>query len=104
MLPGAEPDIRLVGSVVVRSASRQEPQAPGPGQGWLAQAAIGVTPLDVSQRKGAVPIPFPSGLGLEGAGQVAAVGPGVLTVAVGDRVGYATGPLGALGTSIRWRK
>ncbi len=72
-----------------------EPQAPGPGQVWLEQVAIGVNPLDVAQRKGAVAIPFPSGLGLEGAGHVVALGPGVLNVAVGDRVGYATGPLGA---------
>lgn len=72
-----------------------EPQEPGPGQVWLQQAAIGVNPLDVGQRKGAVPIPFPSGLGLEGAGHVVAVGAGVQNVAVGDRVGYATGPLGA---------
>jgi NADPH2:quinone reductase len=79
-------------------AMRLEPvqvQAPGPGQVWLEQTAIGVNPLDVSQRKGAVAIPFPSGLGLEGAGRVAAVGEGVANVAVGDRVGYATGPLGA---------
>ncbi|WP_462387009.1 quinone oxidoreductase family protein [Acidovorax sp. Q11] len=72
-----------------------QPQVPSTGQVWLEQAAIGVNPLDVSQRKGAVPIPFPSGLGLEGAGHVVAVGPGVKNVAVGDRVGYATGPLGA---------
>ena len=72
-----------------------EPQEPGPGQVWLQQAAIGVNPLDVGQRKGAVPIAFPSGLGLEGAGHVVAVGAGVQNVAVGDRVGYATGPLGA---------
>lgn len=45
-----------------------EVQAPGPGQVWLEQTAIGVNPLDVSQRKGAVAIDFPSGLGLEGAG------------------------------------
>lgn len=70
-------------------------QAPGPGEVWLEQTAIGVNPLDVSQRKGAVPMAFPSGLGLEGAGRVAAVGEGVANVAVGDRVGYATGPLGA---------
>jgi len=72
-----------------------EAQAPGTGEVWLEQAAIGVNPLDVGQRKGTVAIPFPSGLGLEGAGRVAAVGPGVVNVAVGDRVGYATGPLGA---------
>ncbi|MGU7775519.1 quinone oxidoreductase family protein [Burkholderia sp. MR1-5-21] len=70
-------------------------QTPGPGEVWLEQAAIGVNPLDVGQRSGAVRIALPSGLGLEGAGYVAAIGPGVTEVAVGDRVAYATGPLGA---------
>ncbi len=69
--------------------------APGPGEVCLEQTSIGVNPLDVSQRKGAVPIPLPSGLGLEGAGRVTAVGAGVSSVQVGDRVAYATGPLGA---------
>ncbi|MCS4295377.1 NADPH2:quinone reductase [Comamonas sp. BIGb0152] len=69
--------------------------APGPGQVWLAQEAMGVNPLDVLQRKGIAPIPLPSGLGLEGAGRVLALGAGVDQFAVGDRVAYATGPLGA---------
>ncbi|MEE1924425.1 quinone oxidoreductase [Pseudomonas sp. 148P] len=67
---------------------------PGPGEVWLEQDAIGVNFLDVSQRKGAVPLPLPGGIGLEGAGRVARVGAGVSNVAVGDRVAYATGPLG----------
>lgn len=70
-------------------------QQPGPGEVWLEQAAIGVNPLDLGQRSGAVPILLPSGLGLEGAGVVAALGPGVSGLAPGDRVAYATGPLGA---------
>ncbi|WP_434695048.1 quinone oxidoreductase [Pseudomonas sp. Z1-14] len=70
-------------------------QSPGPGEVWLEQEAIGVNFLDVTQRKGAVPIPLPSGLGLEGAGRVAAVGADVSQVKVGDRVAYATGPIGA---------
>lgn len=69
--------------------------SPGPGEVLLEQTAIGVNPLDVSQRKGLVPIALPSGLGLEGAGIVAAVGAGVSGLKSGDRVGYATGPLGA---------
>jgi NADPH2:quinone reductase len=68
---------------------------PGPGEVWLEQHAIGINYLDVTQRKGAVPLPLPSGLGLEGAGRVAAVGPGVTNVKVGDRVAYATGPIGS---------
>lgn len=70
-------------------------QSPGPGEVWLEQAAIGVNFLDVTQRKGAVPIALPSGLGLEGAGRVAIVGAGVSNVQVGDRVAYATGPVGS---------
>ncbi|NYT57299.1 quinone oxidoreductase [Alcaligenaceae bacterium] len=68
---------------------------PGAGEVRLEQEAIGVNFLDVTQRNGAVPIPLPSGLGLEGAGRVAAVGAGVSNVQVGDRVAYATGPMGA---------
>jgi len=67
---------------------------PGPGEVLLEQEAIGVNFLDVTQRKGAVPVPLPGGLGLEGAGRVLRIGAGVGNVAVGDRVGYATGPLG----------
>lgn len=70
-------------------------QAPGQGEVWLEQEAVGVNFLDVTQRRGAVPVPLPSGLGLEGAGRVAAVGAGVSNVRAGDRVAYATGPLGS---------
>lgn len=69
--------------------------APGLGEVWVEQHAIGINYLDVSQRNGAVPVALPSGLGLEGAGVVTAVGPDVTQVKVGDRVAYATGPLGA---------
>ncbi|MDQ0122881.1 NADPH:quinone reductase-like Zn-dependent oxidoreductase [Pseudomonas lini] len=68
-------------------------QAPGVGEVWLEQKAIALNPLDLSQRDGAVRVPLPCGLGLEGAAQVTAIGPGVTEVAVGDRVAYATGPL-----------
>jgi NADPH2:quinone reductase len=68
---------------------------PGPQEAWIEQEAVGVNFLDVTQRKGAVPIPLPGGLGLEGAGRVTAVGSAVTNVAVGDRVAYILGPLGA---------
>lgn len=72
---------------------------PGPGEVWLEHDAVGVNYLDVSQRKGAVPVPLPGGLGLEGAGRVIQIGEGVSNVAVGDRVAYATGPLGSYATA-----
>lgn len=68
---------------------------PGTGEIWLEQEAIGVNYLDVTQRNGAVSIPLPSGLGLEGAGRVVAIGAGVANVAVGDRVAYMLGPIGS---------
>lgn len=70
-------------------------QLPGQGEVWLEQEAVGVNFLDVTQRKGAVPVALPSGLGLEGAGRVVVVGEGVSNVQVGDRVAYATGPIGS---------
>jgi NADPH2:quinone reductase len=51
--------------------------------GWLEQVSIGVNYLDVTQRNGAVPIPLPSGLGLEDAGRVAAVGAAVRNIVAG---------------------
>ncbi|WP_338801936.1 quinone oxidoreductase [Pseudomonas sp. RSB 5.4] len=70
-------------------------QLPGPGEVWIEQEAVGVNFLDVTQRKGLVPVALPSGLGLEGAGRVVIIGEGVSNVHVGDRVAYATGPIGS---------
>ena len=84
------------------SVLRAEPvneQMPGDGEVWLKQEAIGVNYLDVTQRNGAVRINLPSGLGLEGAGVVASIGPKVTNVRPGDRVAYATGPLGGYTTA-----
>ncbi|MBA1245040.1 quinone oxidoreductase family protein [Pseudomonas japonica] len=83
------------GGPEVLEAHEQDRPTPGPGQVLIDQQAIGINYLDVTQRNGAVPVPLPSGLGLEGAGVVAAVGEGVTSAKVGDRVAYATGPLGA---------
>lgn len=87
--------VHETGIPTVLNIESVEQQTPGAGEVWLEQAAIGVNPLDVSQRKGDVKIPLPNGLGLEGAGTVVAIGPDVCGFSVGDRVAYATGPLGA---------
>jgi NADPH2:quinone reductase len=83
------------GGPQVLEVKQDDHTAPGFGEVWLQQHAIGINYLDVTQRNGAVPVALPAGLGLEGAGLVTAVGPGVTHVKVGDRVAYATGPLGA---------
>jgi NADPH:quinone reductase len=68
---------------------------PSPGQVRVRHTAIGVNFIDTYQRSGLYPVALPSGLGLEGAGNVEAVGEGVETLKIGDRIGYCTGPIGA---------
>ena len=68
---------------------------PGAGQLRLRHGAIGLNFLDIYQRSGVYKVALPSGMGSEAAGVVTAVGPGVSGFAEGDRVAYASGPLGA---------
>jgi NADPH2:quinone reductase len=82
------------GPEVIRLVDVETP-APGPGQVLIRQTAIGVNFIDTYHRTGLYPIPTPSGLGLEGAGVVEAVGEGVTRFAVGDRAGFCSGPIGA---------
>ena len=73
---------------------------PGPGQVRLRHEAIGLNFADIYFRSGLYPAPLPSGVGTEAAGVVQAVGEGVTTVQVGDRVTYtgAHNTLGAYST------
>ena len=72
-----------------------EPGEPGPGEARVRHEAVGLNFIDTYHRTGLYPLPLPSGIGLEGAGVVEAIGSGVTEVAVGDRVAYAGGPVGA---------
>jgi len=64
---------------------------PDSGEVTIEQTSIGLNYMDVYQRSGYYPLELPSGLGLEAAGKVIAIGPDVSGLAVGDRVAY--GPL-----------
>ena len=68
---------------------------PGPGQARVRNHAAGLNYIDTYQRSGMYKMELPSGLGQEGAGVVEAVGSGVTNVKAGDRVAYATTPVGA---------
>ncbi|MFN3987857.1 MAG: quinone oxidoreductase family protein [Rhodocyclaceae bacterium] len=74
---------------------RAEVDEPGPGEARVRHHAVGLNYIDTYHRSGLYPVSLPSGIGLEGAGVVEAVGEGVTVVAPGDRVAYAGGPLGA---------
>ncbi len=68
---------------------------PCPGEARVVHKAVGLNYIDTYHRSGLYPLPLPSGLGLEAAGVVEAIGPGVADIAVGDRVAYSGGPVGA---------
>ena len=68
---------------------------PGQGEILLRQTAVGLNFIDVYHRTGLYKVPLPSGIGSEGAGVVEKVGPGVTDLKPGDRVAYASGPLGS---------
>lgn len=60
--------------------------APGPGDVRMRTTAVGLNYIDTYHRRGIYPVELPSGLGMEAAGVVEAVGEGVTGFAVGDRV------------------
>ena len=71
---------------------------PGPGEVRMRHVAVGLNFADTYFRSGMYPAKLPSGIGMEGAGVIEAVGPDVTHVKVGDRVAYTGSPLGAYST------
>jgi len=84
-----------VGGPKVLKLENIELPPPGSGQVRVRHTAIGVNFIDTYQRSGLYPVSLPSGLGLEAAGAIEALGDGVTGLKQGDRVGYCTGPIGA---------
>lgn len=72
--------------------------SPGPGEVLIEHEAVGLNFIDTYHRRGIYPIPLPSGLGIEAAGRIMALGEGVSGHAVGDRVAYIGPGLGAYAT------
>lgn len=76
------------GPQVMELADQPDPQ-PGPGEVVVAVAVAGVNFIDTYQRSGLYPLNLPSGLGLEGAGTITAVGAGVSDRRVGEVVAWS---------------
>lgn len=68
---------------------------PAAGEVLVRQTAIGLNFIDVYHRTGLYPVPTPFIPGMEGAGIVEEIGSNVKTLKKGDRVAYATRPIGA---------
>ena len=64
----------------------------------IEHVAIGLNYIDTYHRSGLYPLIFPSGLGMEASGIIKEVGPDVSNFSVGDKVAYASVPLGAYST------
>jgi len=86
--------IEATGGPEVMQLVEVDPGPPGAGMVTVANRAIGLNFIDIYHRSGQYPIPLPSGLGMEGAGVVTAVGDGV-EFAPGDRVAYCSAGFGA---------
>ncbi len=72
---------------------------PGAGEVLVRNHAIGVNFIDVYHRTGLYKNPLPTGLGLEAAGVVDSVGADVTRFKAGERIAYASGPIGAYSES-----
>ncbi len=87
--------ITAQGGPEVLTLTERAVPAPGPGEVTIGQKAAGLNFIDCYQRSGLYPMQLPDALGMEAAGVVTAVGPGVMHLKVGDRVAYAAQPPGA---------
>lgn len=66
---------------------------PGEGEVRVRNRAVGLNYIDVYHRTGLYKLPsLPAVIGMEGAGEIEAVGPGVMGLKAGDRVAYANPP------------
>ncbi len=91
--------IYKTGGPEVMQLEEVEVSAPGPGMVTVANRAIGLNFIDTYHRSGLYPLALPTGIGLEGAGDVQAVGEGV-SLKVGVRVAYCSAGLGAYAQAI----
>jgi len=64
----------------------------------IEHAAIGLNYIDTYHRSGLYPLILPAGLGMEASGTIKEIGPNVSNFSVGDKVAYASVPLGAYST------
>lgn len=80
------PDVMQLESVTL--------EPPGPGMVTVENRAIGLNFIDTYHRSGLYPLPLPSGIGMEGAGVVTAVGEDTHWQ-VGDRVAYCSAGFGS---------
>ncbi len=91
--------IHEVGGPEVMRLESVSLEAPGPGMVTVRHEAVGLNFIDTYHRSGLYPIPLPSGLGMEAAGVIEAIGDGC-DLRVGQRVAYCSAGFGAYAQAI----
>jgi NADPH2:quinone reductase len=87
--------VKRTGGPEVLEWSTVDVAAPARGEISIRHTAIGLNFIDVYHRTGLYPVPLPFVPGLEAAGVVEGLGPDVTELALGDRIAYASQPIGA---------
>jgi NADPH:quinone reductase len=64
----------------------------------IKNEAIGLNYIDTYHRSGLYPVELPSNIGMEGAGIIEKIGPDINNFKVGDKVAYASMPIGSYST------
>jgi NADPH2:quinone reductase len=90
--------VRQTGGPEVLEREPFDPGSPGPGEVLVCHHAIGLNFIDTYVRTGLYPASLPTGLGMEAAGIVEAIGRGVTYFEPGDRVGYSASTPGSYAT------
>jgi NADPH2:quinone reductase len=99
LLMGRAAQIRQTGGPDVIEWTDVELAEPGPGEVRMRNLAVGLNFIDTYHRGGLYPMALPSGLGMEAAGIIEAVGDGVTDWCVGDRVATFGPSIGAYATA-----
>lgn len=92
-------NIRQTGGPEVIMWADVDLATPGPGEVRMRNLAVGLNYIDTYHRGGLYPMALPSGLGVEAAGVIEAVGDGVTDWRVGDRVATFGPSIGAYATA-----
>ena len=92
--------VRETGGSDVLRFEPHDPGAPGKDQVRIRVRACGVNFIDVYFRTGLYPRPLPFVAGLEGAGEIEAVGEGVTEFRPGDRVAWASASASYAGATV----
>ena len=69
--------------------------SPGPKEIKITNLAIGLNYIDTYHRSGLYKLPLPTGIGLEAAARIDEIGSDVKNFNIGDKIAYASMPIGA---------